>query len=288
MIYVIGNTTVCINATLEHALNPGATNQTSAPTALDLGGNGALKAISAARCGAKISLISQTGSDLMGKFALDILRKEGIKTSGISTNLTQTQLDICLEDSNRKTNINASNKAANAYADIIPAQHLNAGTLILLSNNTSTHTDFIRWLTQARNNGAKIMLCNNPDEENNPAMTKLADILITDQQSNQPSVSQNTYLITTKNCGAGGAIAQKGNATACDITTKSNKGNTITFNIFCGYFAACIQTGLELKRALEIANNAAALSTQLSGAYSAIPYLGYLEDIIDTPDIIEK
>ncbi|MCK5374019.1 MAG: hypothetical protein KAJ40_01915 [Alphaproteobacteria bacterium] len=281
MIYVIGNTTVCINAELDSPLTSCLLHKTSTAPILDLAGHGALQAVSAARCGAGVSLISKIGSDLIGKYVLDTLRKEGIQTSGLSKDAKQSCLSIALNAPNETTHIHALNKEPQNLAEIIPADHLNARNLLIFSSDILVkNQSFIDWLHQVKNNGARIMICHPPEEECNTELSSYADIMISDEKNIPDSIAKDTYLVTTKACGTKGASAQKGTYVACDIQTKEkHSGNAVSFDIFCGYFAACLHAGLELKRTLEIACNAAALSIELRGAYSAIPYLGYLEDV---------
>ncbi len=285
MIHIIGNIAINIEAQLDKPLTPDADNITTQSPMLDITGHGALQAISAARCGARVSLISAIGTDLLGKYALDILRKEGVQTSALSKNIEQSDLAIHLSASEQTTQISASDKkTANLHENTIPADHFNARSLIVVSNANISNNSLTDWLKQVKENEAKIMLCVPLGKSINKDLLPIANIIICDESSEISIQNNDTYIVTTKSCGTQGARAQKGNITACDLhQPRETRCDDVSFNIFCGFFAACIQACLPLERSLKIACNAAGLSAQSSGAYNAIPHLGYLEDIIEGP-----
>lgn len=268
MIHVIGNIAINIDTQLDQPLNPNIHNKATSAPMLDLAGHGALQAISAARCGAKVSLISKIGTDLLGKYALDILRKESVQTSSLSKETEQSELTIALNSPDQKTHISAPESQTHLQTNIIPAEHFNARNLIVISSDLPANSESADWLKKVKDNGARIMLCLQPGKDINQDLTPYADIIICDETIALPALCENTHIINTKDFGA-----------------EENQGSTVSFDIFCGYFAACLQAGLPLERSLKIANNAAALSTQQRGTYRAIPHLGYLEDILEEEPI---
>lgn len=286
MIHVIGITAINLHTKLGIPLARGKNNLSSTNPQLDLAGHGCLQAISAARCGAKVSLISALSSDLMGQHALNILRKEGIQTTGITTTQDHMPVTIDLNDPEKTTQI-AGRKSNTPFFETqnnLPADHLNARNLIVLSNDIPLTPSFAQWLKTIKSNGAKIMLCLLPKNKETELIS-YADVIICDEQKTRlPNLNENSYLITTKNGGVSGASAQKRGLISHSINKKSPPQikKTATFDIFCGYFAACLQAGQPLESMLNIACNAANLSAQSHGAYSTIPYLGYLEDLEKT------
>jgi ribokinase len=277
MIHVIGNIAISIETQLNQPLTPNANNiATSSPT-LDIAGHGALQAISAARCGARVSLISTIGTDLLGEYVLDILRKEGIQTSALSKKSGHRELSITLDAKDQKTYIGVSDEDIFSYKNDIPADYFNARSLVVISNNLDPNDQFLDWLKQIRSNGARVLLCLLP-KSTNQSFIPYANIIVRDET--MPAIScDEAYLVTTKGCGTKGAKAQKADTIACALDEHGDYGSAISFDIFCGYFAACIQACLPLEHALKIACSAATQSSRLRGAYNAIPYLGYLEDI---------
>ncbi|MCK5384021.1 MAG: hypothetical protein KAJ29_00500 [Alphaproteobacteria bacterium] len=280
MIHVIGNIAICINTQLDGPLVPGKNNNTATSPALDLTGHGALQAISAARCGAKVSLIGQIGTDLLGKYVLDILRKEGVQTSALSKDAHQSELAISLNAPDETTQVINPKNNTGLHIDAVPAGYFNARNLVVLSSDLTADIIITDWLEQIKSNGARIMLCLQKDQQD---LTRFSDIIICDETTAPPALRDNAYIITTKDFGTKGAQAQKGGSITCSLDEQGDHGSETSFDIFCGYFAACLQASLPLERSLKIACNAAALSAQLSGTYSAIPYLGYLEDIVKEP-----
>lgn len=281
MIHVIGNTSINIETQLDQPLTPNANNITTSSPTLDIAGHGALQAISAARCGAKVSLISTIGTDLLGEYVLDTLRKEGVQTSAISKKSDHRELSITLNAPDQKTHIGVADDGTFFYKNNIPAGHFNARNLVIISNNINANDRFLDWLGQIRNNGAQVILSLQHKNSNQPFIPYV-DIIICDETT-RPISHKNTYLITTKDFGTKGARAQKGRVISCTHDEHGDHGSETSFDIFCGYFAACIQACLPLENALKIACNAAAQSAKLRGAYNAIPYLGYLEDLGKEP-----
>ena len=278
MIHIIGNIAICINAQLQGALLPGEHNDTTSSLQLDLGGHGTLQAISAARCGARVSLISKTSLDLLGKYVLDILRKEGVQTPALSKNAPQSDLTITLSGQDQITQIGTHEDSTGLDVDTLPAEYFNARSLIVISSSIPVNEEIIYWLEHVRLNGAKIMLCM---REDNKDLAPYADIIVRDETTKLPASYEESYLITTKSFGTKGAQAQKGRVIACSLEEQGNNGSETSLDIFCGYFAACLQAGLALPRALKISCNAASLSAESNGSYSAIPHLGYLEDLAE-------
>ncbi len=284
MIHVIGNIAISIETQLDQPLTPDANNTAATSPSLDVTGHGALQAISAARCGAHVSLISAIGTDLLGKYALDILRKEGVQTSALSKSTEQSNLAINVSALEQKTQISASDKNISLHENTIPTDHFNARSLIVIANTHTADDNLLDWLSQVKENEAKIMLCLPLGKDINQDLTPLANIIVCDESSELSVENNDAHIITTKSCGTQGARAQKGDIVACDLhQPRELRCDDVSFDIFCGFFAACIQACLPLERSLKIACNAAGLSAQSSGTYNAIPHLGYLEDIIEGP-----
>lgn len=97
--------------------------------------------------------------------------------------------------------------------------------------------------------------------------------------------THDTYIISLKNNGVDGAHVHLNSAelhsskTANDTTNVKDIIDTKTsFDSFCGCFAACIQAGLPLSRAINIAHHAALLSAKQKHGADRIPYIGHVED----------
>ncbi len=283
MIHVIGNIAINIDAQLNEPLTPHSSNEIANPPSLDLTGHGALQAISAARCGARVSLVSTIGTDLLGQYALDILRKEGVQTSALGKDPKQSSLAISLNILDQKTNIVALDDNS-LSRDIVPADHFNARNMVVISSAHAADDALLSWLKQIKSNEAKIMLCLPLGKSLDKNLAALADIIVCDESSEVSDINDDVYLITTKSCGTQGASAQKAGKIAYDLEQPKEQGcDDVILDIFCGFFAACLQACLPLERSLKTACTAATLSVQNHGAYNAIPYLGYLEDIIEGP-----
>lgn len=288
MILIYGNINLNINMQLSSPIEAGKTNTAEQSSTIDIAGPAPLKAISAARCGAKVALISTVGEDLLGKYCLDLLRRDGVQTSRMIKVSEQTGVNISLSDNTR---------ISTAYNDgierIYSDNHINARSLIMFSSSEHNNNHMMSLLKKAKAKNAKSMICINSDAPLTPGLLELADIIVIDESvvKSHPLIKTLTdiYLITTKNSGTTGANARckRGENYSSEATAlnKSIINTNGCFEVFCGFFAACIQAGLPLNRALTLASKAANHAGQADGTYAAIPHLGYLEDIVPKNEI---
>lgn len=280
MILVFGIISTQIQTNLDAPVHLGGQTIAAQDSVLGISGSSTVQAISAARGGAKVSLIGTVGNDVFGKHCLDTLRREGINTSGIGKNKTNTGLEISLKSSNNKTTKIVSRGAnQHSHAGQIPEMHINERSLLLLSDDTDEST-LLNLLNRTREKSGRSILClNHAQKISNDTLTR-ADIIIADEKI----IVQNAdnYTVITKNSGISGASAYFDQEEKCNYDLKdvaNTKDTNGCFDVFCGFFAACIQAGLPIKRAISFASKAALTASQKNGIYDSIPYLGHIEDI---------
>ena len=283
MILAFGTINAHVQTYLDEKLALEATTQAQ-NSMLGISGNSAVQAISAARCGAKVSLIGTIGNDVYAEYCLDLLRKEGINTSGIAKSDTDTGLEISLVNPNRKITTTVST-GANQHnnAEQIPDIHLNERSLLLITDHTDEGT-LLSLLHRIRKRDGKSILCINRTRKISPDTLSHADIIIMDENNTRDISNKGIYALITKNSGVDGASLYTDNNQEYDYSSEdSTDVNDINgcFDVFCGFFAACIQAGLPIKRSITFACKASLTASQTNGIYNAIPYLGHIEDIDD-------
>lgn len=288
MILVYGNINISINMQVSSPIEAGKANTAEQNSTIDIAGHAPLKAISAARCGAKVALISTIGEDLLGKYCLNLLRKDGVQTSRIIKVDTQTGVSISLSDNTKITTATYDN-----IKEIYSDNHINERSLVMLSGSEHNNDHMVNLLKKVKDKNAKSMICISSDNPVSPETLELVDIVVVDEsvKNSHPQIEElsDIYLISTKDFGASGSSAndKRGESHSSEDIDLNDSITDINgcFEVFCGFIAACIQSGLPLNRALTLASKAAHHAGQTDGAYAAIPHLGYLEDIIPKGDL---
>ncbi len=283
MIFIFGKIYSNINTVLDKKLTAGENNVTEQDSIHQISGSGAIQAISAARAGAKISLIGTVGNDIFGKNCLEILRKEGVNTSSIAKSDIGTGLEFSLSSPDNKTTYVTSD-GANKQTHIgqIPKTRFNERALLMLSGNIDTNI-IHKLLNNAKERNSSSILCLT-NNNNIPLQTlSLANIIIT---SKQHIMHQNldNYMVELIEYGVLGAKLYKNNSNICTYTPSQNtdfinENAKSCFDVFCGFFASSIQAGLPIKRSIILASKAAQKASEKSGAYDAIPYIDYIQDL---------
>ncbi len=213
---------------------------------LVIGGSATNQAISAARCGAKASLIGTIGNDIFGKTILATLRREGIHSSGIVKSDEPTSIINSITIPNgQQASIIMEGASNNISAKQIPDNLLNEKTLLLLQNdiNIETNTDILK---RCKKGGAKSIICVSHENNIDKALFDYSDIQIINEQV---SYCDNKSTIKVK------------------YTSKA-------FDAFCGSFAACFQAGL----ALELSTKYGHVAAQKYMESGSFPYICDIEE----------
>ena len=283
MILVFGNINAHIHLDIEKYSSFENRTLNAQNSMFELSGHAAIHAVSAARSGGKVSLIGAIGNDIFAQHCIDTLRKEGINTSGVSRNDEETGLEITLQQPDgEKQPITSVGANVKAHGSQIPEIHLNERSLTLLSNDTDEDTLYSILKNTKSRNGRSILCLTNANKISGEVLL-LADIVIGNERTVKQS--KNRYIIMTKNHGINGANIYPQNADQFSVDVNGPlqiKNTSACFDVFCGFFAACIQAGLPVNRSVSFASRAARAASQKTGMYNAIPHLGYVEDIEKT------
>ncbi len=220
-------------------------------SALQIGGHAGLQSIAAARAGARVSLISALSNDFLSKTISDTLRREGIITAAMAQSEKETAVIQTIKSANGKITILETTGAhEDITSDQITKTILAPRHLILLHDNVPEEKN-LEILKHAKEHSAKCVMtfCNEPP----PALFEFLDIAL---------VSTNTKHNTQADC---------------HIIPVNPNG----FDCFCGTFAACYQAQYPIARSIDYATCAQKLYSESENeGYTAMPYLGNIEDLI--------
>ena len=212
------------------------------------GGSAINQIIAAARCGAKTSLIGSIGNDTFGKTILNTLRREGIQTSGIAKcELPTAIINSIINDKGEKASIIMQGANSSISTGQIPDNSLNEKTLILLQNDITLDVN-INILKRAKQGASRSIMCLEHGGNIDTSLFDLLDIAIVNDQVSMPK-TKDTRIITIKH-------------------------KDRAFDAFCGSFAACVQAGVNLERAMKYGH----LAAELTSKNSSFPYLCDIED----------
>jgi sugar/nucleoside kinase (ribokinase family) len=226
-------------------------HQPATKTTLQVGGHAGLQSIAAARAGARVSLISALSNDLMSKTITDTLRREGIISSAMaysekSTGITQ----IIKSGRDNVTAIETTGAHEEIKADQIAKTVLVPRHLVLLHDDVA-HNENEQVLGRTKESGAKSIMSFKKAPES--SLLEILDIAL---------ICGNKDISTTS---------------SCQIISVKEDG----FDCFCGTFAACIQAGYKIDKAMLYANCAQTLySESPHEGYAALPYLGDIQERI--------
>ncbi len=250
-----------------------------------MGGSATNQAVSAARSGAKVGIIGTVSDDLFGKNIVDSIRKEGIHTAGVAKSNTPTGLKTTLNTQHKDPeHIISIGANAHTNAEQIPKEKINERALLLIQNDLSPQIN-LELLKRAKDKGARALLTLTGTENYNDDLGHMCDIIIMHANlfNTIKAPQSDSYIVLLDNHGIDGAHIMLNGEKTHSLTAPPSSGvidKTKSFDCFCGSFAACVQAGLPLERALNIAHYAALLSSRKDHNKDGIPYIGHIEDAI--------
>ena len=290
MIWVVGSLNFDLTAPVEHLPRPG---QTISALGLETapGGKGANQALAAQRAGASVRFVGAVGTDSFAAPATALLRAGGVDLSALHTTPGPTGTALILRDSAGE-NVIAVVPGANATVTPEQVQQalgaLKAMDIVLLQLEIPRDS-ILAALHRARAVGARSILNIAPlsEAQGTRALVELADFVIANETECADLLGQDLrgqarldavrailapgqHLVLT--LGAEGAYAisatQVVHAPALPVTPVDTVGAGDTF---CGYFAAALSEGADLRMALELGAAAGSLACLAPGAQPAIP-----------------
>jgi len=257
------------------------------------GGKGANQAIAAARADGEVIFIACLGDDTFGKKAIIELAKEGVDTSHIKI-VKDIPSGVAMINV-AETGENSISVAPGANSYLLPDDIINAEDIIASADIVLMQLEIpIESVKMAINlaNKHKVPIILNPA----PARTMSSDLLkkidfITPNENeaallvniNSNSVDFKTLARTLKNSGPGSVIITLGEKGAFFIHNDLEKqipgykvnavDTTAAGDTFNGYLAVSLAKGIDIERAVQIANKAASLCVTRLGAQPSIPFI---------------
>jgi len=265
------------------------------------GGKGANQALAAARAGAEVKLFGAIGDDRFAPLAMQELQKENIDLSGVKNLDGTTGIALITLDAQSENTImvipGANGKVDEEMARQCAASMTSSDHLVLVQEIGPATINAA--LEGAKSKGAKSILNIAPAIPETKNLALLADIIIANEteilhlfEETAPdemignyaadwAKENNKTLIVT--LGKEGAIAffenQKIKVKALKVEAVDTVG---AGDSFCGYLAAALDRGDDLKTALVQAATAGSLACLKPSAQGAIPYLDDVKNAIST------
>lgn len=288
MITVIGSINLDLIATVGRLPGPGETvpggDFKSAP-----GGKGANQALAAARAGAAVRMVGAVGKDAFAGEAIAYLKDGGVDLAGVAETFAATGIALILVGGDGE-NMIAVVPGANGSVvpgDLVKAQ-FKKGDVILLQHEIPLSTVDAA-LDAARQAGAITMLNTAPFRAEAASFVGKADYVVANETEfdlyaealalpagerpeRMREFARRTGATVIVTLGGEGVLAATGSdlvhVEALKITPVDTVGAGDTF---CGYLAASLSAGLDLKQALRRAAAAGSLACLKPGAQPAIP-----------------
>jgi ribokinase len=257
------------------------------------GGKGANQAIAAARAGGDVILLACMGNDNFGKNALELMREEGIDTSNIKIDNSESSGVAMINVAS--TGENSISVAPGANSLLLPrdieksASVLQKADIILMQLEIPLETVY-KSIEIASKYKVPIILNPAPARKMDLEQLKLVDYITPNRQEalelaaientnieNEDLIAElkllglNTVIITL---GEQGVLYSGNNQFGFQEGNKVNViDTTAAGDTFNGYLAVFLAKGEKLDNAVRIANRAASLSVTRLGATTSIPYI---------------
>jgi len=257
------------------------------------GGKGANQAVAAARLGAEVAMIGRLGNDDFGRTFLQLLKAEGINTSGIVVDegLGTGIGNPVVEDSGDNSIIIVPQaNSALCPADVEKASPLiEQADVLLVQLEVPIEASFAA-ARIARQAGAKVILNPAPYRELPAGFLKLVDILVPNEvefagftgrraegfatvvERAKPLLDLGPQAIVVTVGAAGCYLVGRDNALHIPAQRVNQVVDTTAAgDAFCGALAWAIASGQSLREACTFANKVAAAAITKLGAISSLP-----------------
>jgi|WetSurMetagenome_2_1015567.scaffolds.fasta_scaffold27084_2 ribokinase len=264
------------------------------------GGKGANQAVSAARLGGAVTIITKRGNDLFGNKSIGLLMREGIDTQYIvkdSVNPSGVAL-ISVDSEGHSSGVTAPGSNNFLYPEDISENVFVQGRFGILLLQLEIPMKTIEYAaTSAFNNGIKVIL--NPAPEKKLSEDLLKHIwLLTPNESEAEvqtgikitdiaSADKAAAILIDKgvrnaviSLGARGAYVRSENFTGLIPAVKVQVADiTAVGDVFNGALAVAFAEGKDFRDAVIFANKAASISATRVGAQASAPYRKEISDL---------
>lgn len=240
------------------------------------GGKGANQAVAAARAGAKVAFIGCVGDDAMGVQARENLAREGIDVSALST-VEGAASGVALIFVNEKGE-NMISVAPGANAKLSPAmveaarESIENANVVLLQ--LEIPLDAVERACDIAH-GARVPVLLNPAPAHPLSLEllkKISVLIANEEEMAALDQEMDVERIIVTLGQDGGRVMERGRETWSYEPDRVEAKDTVgAGDCFCGWLAAGMAEGKELRACVETASKAAALSVTRRGAQPSLP-----------------
>jgi len=265
------------------------------------GGKGLNQAVAAARLESEVHMIGAVGDDGSGDWLLDVLRREGMDASGIST-VSGTSgaaiIEVDAAGQNRIIVIPGANDLLDAKTVAAHLEGLRAVDVVLTQGEVPLDA-MIAAAQTGKRIGAQVIVNPAPVREYPKELLQNVDVLVPNEHEafEMTGMSADNMVDAVE---AAQSLQDRG--PSCVIITRGEKGavwtspdgtgQTAAFKVnavdtvaagdaFCGGLASGIARGLSMAEALRWGSAAGALAATGRGAVPSLPSLAQVKDLLE-------
>jgi len=265
------------------------------------GGKGLNQAVAAARLESEVHMIGAVGDDGSGDWLLDVLRREGMDASGIST-VSGTSgaaiIEVDAAGQNRIIVIPGANDLLDANTVAAHLEGLRAVDVVLTQGEVPLDA-MIAAAQTGKRIGAQVIVNPAPVREYPKELLQNVDVLVPNEHEafEMTGMSADNMVDAVE---AAQSLQDRG--PSCVIITRGEKGavwtspdgtgQTAAFKVnavdtvaagdaFCGGLASGIARGLSMAEALRWGSAAGALAATGRGAVPSLPSLAQVKDLLE-------
>jgi ribokinase len=265
------------------------------------GGKGANQALAAARMGARVALVGSAGSDAYAPQILNVIRRQGVITSGVAqSDLPTGCAFIIREEGGQNRIIVATGANVEAKADQVPDEILRPDYMVLTQTELPSEEVFTL-IRRAHEKGLKVILNLAPAVDLPEDILSKIYILVVneieiEQAARSLDIPVGDHAVMAK------ALSQKGGTTC--IVTLAEKGSIVALpdgsifrinaldleevvdttgagDAYCGTLAACLYEGMSLEDSVRWASAAGSLACAELGTIDAFAYQADVQERLD-------
>lgn len=296
---VVGSLNVDLVTQVRQFPKPGETVLAGGELATLSGGKGANQALAAARLGANTALVGRVGDDAYGRHLLECLQRDGVDCSGVGTTpgCSSGVAVIVVDQAGRNTIIVAPGANARLSIDDLE-RHLSGlvpGNVVALQLEIPLLA-VAHAAALARARGALVVLNPSPAQRLGDTLLASVDMLVLNET--EASLLTGQPVDTIAQAGSAAAALRKRGA-PCVLVTLGAGGvvaaqatgihhfpartvaaidTTGAGDTFIGGLCAGLLEGLELPKAIELGQAAAAIQVTRLGAQAAMPFRRELDE----------